>query len=126
MTLEIVVFSGTAHPKVAEGACAQLGVSLDTNVIVELLDGLHVRNVRRIVLAFTHGLFTGGAAERLSGHTDLDEIVTTDTVPLSADKAERLPGLSTRSVAPLFAEAIRRIHCGESVSSLFDNPSTDN
>lgn len=93
--------------------------------IVELLDRLHERRVRRISLAFTHGLFTGRAVERLAGRTDVSEIVTTDTVPLSADKAERLPGLVTRSVAPLFAEAMRRIHWGESVSSLFENPSTE-
>src|SRR5918911_812760 len=46
-----------------------------------------------------------------------DEIVTTDTVPQSPDD---WPLLTVRSVAGLFAEAINRIHGGESISSLFD------
>ena len=44
------------------------------------------------------------------------EVVTTDTVPAPA----HWPELRVRSVAQLFAEAIQRIHAGESVSSLFD------
>jgi ribose-phosphate pyrophosphokinase len=44
--------------------------------------------------------------ERLAARNDVDEIVTTDTVPLPPEK--RLPTMRTRSVAPLLAEAIRR------------------
>jgi ribose-phosphate pyrophosphokinase len=47
----------------------------------------------------------------------VSEIVTTDTVPQSP---EDWPLLTVRSVAGLFAEAITRIHGGESISSLFD------
>ncbi|MPY86536.1 MAG: ribose-phosphate diphosphokinase [Luteitalea sp.] len=89
--------------------------------IIELLKRLRERNVQHISLACTHGLFTAAALERLSA-ADLDEILTTNTVPLAPEK--RLPNLVVRSVAPLFAEAIRRIHLGESVSSLFSNVST--
>jgi ribose-phosphate pyrophosphokinase len=46
------------------------------------------------------------------------EIVTTDTVPVPPEK--RLPNMKILSIAPLLAEAIRRIHVGESVSVLFD------
>ena len=46
----------------------------------------------------------------------------TNTVPLPPEK--RLPNMVTRSVAPLFAEAVRRIHFGESVSSLFSDVET--
>ncbi|MGW0230593.1 ribose-phosphate diphosphokinase [Actinopolymorpha singaporensis] len=87
--------------------------------IVELLDRLREHRVRRIVLACTHGLFTGKAVQRLAVQDDVDEIVTTNTVPLAPDN--NLPHLAVRSIAPLFAEAIRRIHLGESVSSLFDS-----
>ncbi|HEY6738075.1 MAG TPA: ribose-phosphate pyrophosphokinase [Actinopolymorphaceae bacterium] len=85
--------------------------------IIELLHRLRERNVRDISLACTHGLFTGKAIQRLAEQTDVTEIVTTNTVPLAPEK--QLPHLEVRSVAPLFAEAIRRIHLGESVSSLF-------
>jgi ribose-phosphate pyrophosphokinase len=90
--------------------------------IVELLGKLRERGVRRIVVACTHGLFTGKAIERLAAQPDIDEIVTTDTVPLPREK--QLPNMRILSVAPLLAEAIRRIHVGESVSGLFDTART--
>jgi ribose-phosphate pyrophosphokinase len=63
-------------------------------------------------------LFTGRAIARLGAQRDIAEIVTTDTVPLPPEK--RLPNMRVLSVAPLLAEAIRRIHDGESVSVLFE------
>ena len=85
--------------------------------IIEVLQKLRERHVKRIVVACTHGLFTGNAVARLGAQTDIDEIVTTDTVPIPVDK--RLPNMTILSVAPLLAEAIHRIHVGESVSGLF-------
>jgi ribose-phosphate pyrophosphokinase len=84
--------------------------------IVELLDRLAEQEVTEVAVACTHGLFAGSAVERLSGHPMVTEVVTTDTVPAPSGWAE----LRVRSVAGLFAEAIHRIHEGESVSSLFD------
>ena len=85
--------------------------------VVELLARLRERGVGRIAIACTHGLFTGAAIDRLRQQPDVTEIVTTNTVPLPLEKG--LPSLRTLSIAPLLAEAIRRIHNGESVSSLF-------
>jgi len=85
--------------------------------VIELLARLRERRVGRIAITCTHGLFTGTAIERLRQQLDLTEIVTTNTVPLAPEKG--LPNLRTLSIAPLLAEAIRRIHIGESVSSLF-------
>jgi ribose-phosphate pyrophosphokinase len=90
--------------------------------IIRLLDKLRSEGVNRISLAFTHGLFSGSAIDRLRAETDVDQIVMTNTVPLAEEK--RLPNMLTRSVAPLFAEAVRRINCGESVSSLFSDEPT--
>ena len=86
--------------------------------ILEVLEKLRERGVKQIVVACTHGLFAGKAISRLAAQPDIFEIVTTDTVPVLADK--RLPNMTVLSVAPLLAEAIRRIHVGESVSDLFD------
>lgn len=83
--------------------------------IVELLDKLQELGCTGASVACTHGLFVGKAVSRLRDHPMIDEVVTTDTVP-SAD----WPELKVRSVAGLFAEAISRVHAGESVSSLFD------
>lgn len=90
--------------------------------IIELLDRLRQERVRDISLTCTHGLYTGSAVDRLRDQPGVREIVATDTVPLPAEK--RLPTMVTRSVAPLFAEAVRRINCGESVSGLFSDEVT--
>jgi ribose-phosphate pyrophosphokinase len=87
--------------------------------ILELVRALRKERVGRISLACTHGLFTGKAIERLAGLDDLEEIVTTNTVPIAEEK--RLPKMTVLSIAPLLAEAISRIHQGESVSALFVN-----
>lgn len=84
--------------------------------ILELLDRLEEEGCAEASVACTHGLFTGKAVERLRNHPNITEVVTTDTVPAPED----WPELTVRSVAPLFAEAIARIHAGESISSLFD------
>ena len=86
--------------------------------IVEVLNRLHERRVKQITVACTHGLFTGEALDRLGSRSDIAEIVTTDTVPIPVEK--RLPNMTILSIAPLLAEAIRRIHTGESVSVLFN------
>ncbi len=83
--------------------------------IVELLDKLGELGCTDAKVATTHGLFVGKAVSRLSGHPMISEVVTTDTVP-PAD----WPELKVLSVAGLFAEAIGRVHAGESISSLFD------
>jgi ribose-phosphate pyrophosphokinase len=84
--------------------------------IVELLDRLRDLGCNDAAIACTHGLFVGKAVERLRDHPMIREVVTTDTVPVPAN----WPELTVRSVSSLFAEAIYRVHAGESVSSLFD------
>src|SRR5207247_9006181 len=64
--------------------------------IVEVLQKLRARRVKRIVVACTQGLFTGPAIERLRAQTDIEEIVTTDTVPIPPGK--RLPSLTMLSI----------------------------
>lgn len=87
---------------------------------IELLRLLREHYVGSIAVACTHGLFTSSAIERLAAQPDVDEVVTTNTVPLAAAKRAALPQLRVLSVAPLLAQAIQRIHDGESISSLFD------
>jgi len=84
--------------------------------IMELLDKLRGLGCVEAAVACTHGLFVGKAVDRLRGHPMLSEVVTTDTVPAPSG----WPELKVRSVSDLFAEAISRVHAGESVSSLFD------
>jgi ribose-phosphate pyrophosphokinase len=85
--------------------------------LMELLDRLRERKVASIRVACTHGLFTEGALSRLDSQPDVLEIVCTNTVPLPKDAWT--PKLQVLSIAPALAEAVRRIHNGESVSALF-------
>jgi ribose-phosphate pyrophosphokinase len=87
------------------------------STMIELIDHLRDLKVRSIRLACTHGLFASDALRRLSEQEGVLEIVCTNTVPIPADK--RVPKLRVLSVAPALAEAMRRIHNGESVSALF-------
>jgi ribose-phosphate pyrophosphokinase len=85
------------------------------STVVELLDRLRERGVRSIRVACTHGLFADSALHRIGAEPDVIEVVCTNTVPIT-EKTEKLTVLS---IAPALAEAMRRIHNGESVSALF-------
>jgi ribose-phosphate pyrophosphokinase len=84
--------------------------------VFELLDRLRDEGVRSVAVACTHGLFADNALDKLAAAEDVTEIVCTNSAPVPGEH----PKLTVLSVAPALAEAIRRIHNGESVSSLFD------
>jgi ribose-phosphate pyrophosphokinase len=65
----------------------------------------------------THPVFSGSAVERIKA-SKIDEVVITNTIPLNA-QAKQCGKIRQLSVAFLFAETIRRISDGESVTSLF-------
>ncbi len=71
----------------------------------------------RVVAYITHAVLSGGAVDRI-GKSALDELVVTDTVPLS-EAGAACPRIRQLSVAPLLAETLRRIRDEESVSSLY-------
>ncbi|RJQ90672.1 ribose-phosphate diphosphokinase [Amycolatopsis panacis] len=88
------------------------------STVLELLDRLRELGPRSIRVACTHGLFADKALARIGGQEDVLEIVCTNTVPIPT--GERTDKLRVLSIAPALAEAMRRIHNGESVSSLFE------
>jgi ribose-phosphate pyrophosphokinase len=71
----------------------------------------------KVVAYCTHAVLSGAAIKNLNG-SELDELVVTDTIPLSQD-AVGLGKIRQLSVAEMLAETIRRIAVGESVSSLY-------
>jgi len=86
-----------------------------------LIQAVHVlkeHGAESVSAACTHGVFSGAAFERIRDSA-LREVVCTDTIPLSSPMG-RLPKVKCLTVAPLFSEAIQRIHEYKSVSSLFD------
>jgi ribose-phosphate pyrophosphokinase len=68
-------------------------------------------------VACTHGVFSGPAIERLQSFPEIDEIVTTNTVPIPESK--RLPNMKVLSVASIFGQTIRCNTLGHSVGELF-------
>ena len=86
--------------------------------IVGAAKAAKANGARRVFIAATHGLFVDKALDRLR-EAPVEQIVVTDSVPISPDKKERLPNLHVVSVARLLADAIHRIHGNESLSVLF-------
>ncbi|HOJ21257.1 MAG TPA: ribose-phosphate pyrophosphokinase [Armatimonadota bacterium] len=80
------------------------------------VDVLKNAGAREIYVGCTHGVLCGPAIERIAA-SPVKEVVVTNTVPLPPEK--RHPKIKTLSVAPLFAEAIKRTHTGQSIHSLF-------
>ncbi len=72
-----------------------------------------------VLACTTHPILSDPACARLS-HSGIKELITTNTIPLRAKAQAELPGLKVISVGGLIAEAVRRIHNEESVSSLFN------
>ncbi|KAM9895731.1 hypothetical protein OXX79_007908, partial [Metschnikowia pulcherrima] len=80
---------------------------------------LLANGANKVVAMVTHGIFSGSAIEKLN-MSKLDKILCTNSTPLE-DKAAACPKLELMDISPTLAEAIRRLHNGESVSYLFDN-----
>jgi ribose-phosphate pyrophosphokinase len=89
--------------------------TISANTLVEAAHGLIERGARAVYAAVSHGVFTKGSMERLD-QSPLQSLLVTDSVETQpvvfSHKVEVV------SVAPLFGEAIRRIHNRESISSL--------
>lgn len=75
------------------------------------------KGAKSVMAISTHPVLSGEAVRRIN-ESPLASMVVSDTIPLG-DKTQRCPKIQVLSVARLLAEAIRRIHTGESVSSLF-------
>jgi ribose-phosphate pyrophosphokinase len=94
---------------------------IDTGTtVVNAIDVLREHGVRDIYVGCTHPTLSRDAAERICA-MGIKELVTTDTVPMRPSQ-RKLDKIRVLTVAPLFAEAIRRIHEGESVGALFEPP----
>jgi ribose-phosphate pyrophosphokinase len=98
--------------------CVIMDDMIDTaGTLVKAAEVLKERGARSVFAYCTHPVFSGPAIERIR-KSKLDEVVITNTIPLSAE-AKGCSKIRQLSVAFLFAETIRRISDGESVTSLF-------
>ncbi len=88
---------------------------IDTaGTLVKSVEALLEHGATECIAAATHPVLSGPARDRIESSA-LKEVVVTNTIPLRAEFTK----VKVLSVAPIIAEAIRRIHLGESVSSLF-------
>ncbi|ODV73644.1 ribose phosphate diphosphokinase subunit PRS1 CYBJADRAFT_173046 [Cyberlindnera jadinii NRRL Y-1542] len=78
---------------------------------------------KKVYVVATHGLFIDDCLQELNNSQYIDQVVVTNTYPLTEEK-KTCPKLVTIDIAPILAECIRRDHYGESISVLFDSLST--
>lgn len=98
--------------------CVIMDDMIDTaGTLVKAAEVLKERGAKSVYAYCTHPVFSGPAVERIA-KSQIDEVVIANTIPLS-DAAKACPKIRQLSVAFLFAETIRRISDGESVTSLF-------
>ena len=98
--------------------CILLDDMIDTaGTLCGAADALIAHGAKKVIAAATHAVLSGPAVERIT-NSALEEVIVTDTIPLS-EEASGCPKLTVLSVARLLGEAIKRIHHSDSVSSLF-------
>ena len=99
--------------------CVIIDDMVDTaGTLCKAAAALKERGARRVVGYITHPVLSGKAVQTISASV-LDEIVVTDTIPLS-QAAQNCEKIRQVSIAPMLAEALRRINNEESLSAMFD------
>ena len=94
-------------------------LTISGGTLCDVTEKLIARGARAVHVVVTHGVFAEGSMARIA-RSPIETVLVTDSVetqPVSPDDK-----IQVVSVAPLFGEAIRRIHNRESISVLFDNP----
>ena len=105
---------------VANKVCIIVDDIVDTaGTLCEAAYALKLRGATQVVAYATHAVLSGQAVERLQ-HSELDELVITDTIPFSRPAAERTK-IRQISISDILAQSINRINMEESVSVLFDD-----
>jgi ribose-phosphate pyrophosphokinase len=103
--------------EVAGQTCIIFDDIADTGgTLIKAAETLKKEGAQRVIACCVHPVLSGGAIKRLN-ESQIEEVVITDTIP--HPRSEARDKFTVLSVAPIFSEAIRRIHSDDSVSSLF-------
>ncbi|WP_301184271.1 ribose-phosphate diphosphokinase [Nocardiopsis exhalans] len=104
--------------QVEDRVCVLVDDMIDTGgTIVKASEALFEQGAKKVIVAATHGVLSGPAAERLQ-NSRISEVVITNTLPVPEERSfEKLTQLS---IAPLVARAINEVFTDGSVTSLFD------
>ena len=98
--------------------CVLMDDIVDTaGTLCKAADALKKHGAKKVVAYCVHPVLSGSAVSRIN-ESSLDELVVTDTIPLT-EAAQKSPFIRQLSVADVLAETIRRISNEDSVSSLF-------
>lgn len=112
---ELMMLVGVVKGKV----CILIDDIADTSYTITRAARLLVdKGAVKVVALITHGILSGDSLERIMD-SNIDEVIVSNSVPQEAHVL-KCPKVKVVDIAPLFGEAIRRIHNGESVSYLFD------
>ena len=84
---------------------------------VSAADAAIAKGANSVTVVATHGVLSGPAIQRLN-ESVIDKLIVTDTILIPEEK--QIEKIETVSAAGLFAEAISRVHDGESLSALFE------
>jgi len=104
---------------VAGRVCILVDDMIDTaGTLCQAAKALKKEGAKQVFAYVTHPVLSGRALENLE-KSDLDELVVTNTIPLTPS-AEALNNLRQIDMSPLIAESIRRISNAESISAIFD------
>lgn len=106
---------------VTDRVCILIDDLADTgNTITRAAKLLKKEGATKIYALLTHGVFSGDAINRIKASA-IDKLVVTNSVPQDEHKALLGPKLDVLDISPIFGEAIRRVHHGESISVLFNH-----
>ncbi len=105
---------------VADRVCILVDDLLDTgNTITRAAKLLKNEGATTIYALLSHGVFSGDAISRIQASA-IDKVIVTNSVPQANHKVSLGSRLEVLDISPIFAEAIRRVHHGESISVLFN------
>lgn len=112
--VDIVEIIGDVNGK----RCIMIDDMIDTGgSIINGAEALMKRGATEVMCCCSHPVFSGNASQRLQDSV-VSKVVVLDTLPLGSEKM--FPKLTVLPSAPLIGEAIRRIHCNDSISTLFN------
>ncbi len=103
---------------VSNRSCILIDDMVDTaGTLCEAARALKEHGATKVLASCTHAVLSGGASERIN-NSEIDELLVTNTIPLSPEAAN-CKKITQLSVAELLAESIRRVATGDSISNLF-------
>ena len=107
--------------EVEDRTCIIVDDMVDTaGTLCKAAEALKNHGAKKVAAYCTHAVLSGPAIENIS-HSEIDEIVVTDTIPLSK-KAANCPKIRQLTMSLVLAETVRRINHEESLSAMFDRP----